>query len=63
MLLHRARATMAAFVTSMQAYVMIEVLEAGWTAFAQKLDACPNLDELVGAPPSVSGGLRVHAQG
>ena len=48
MLLHRARATMAAFLTSMQASIMIEVLEAGWTAFAHKLDACPNLDDLIG---------------
>ena len=48
MLLHRARATMAAFLTSMQAYVMIEVLEAQWASFAQSVDACPNLDELIG---------------
>ena len=48
MLLHRTRATMAAFVTSLQAYVMTEVMEAEWAGFAQHLDSTPNMDELVG---------------
>ena len=48
MLLHRTRATMAAFVTSLQAYVMTEVMEAEWAGFAQQLGSTPNMDEFVG---------------
>ena len=50
MLLHRTRATMAAFVTSLQAYVMTEVLEAEWAGFSQQLDSSPNMDDLIGKP-------------
>ena len=63
MLLHRTRATMAAFVTSLQAYVMTEVLEAEWAAFAQQLDFTPNMDDLVGEPGSTTMyvGMTVSA--
>ena len=60
MLLHRTRATMAAFVTSLQAYVMTEVLEAEWAGFAQQLDSTPNMDDLVGEPGSYAWLLTMY---
>lgn len=40
---------------------MIEVLEAHWATFAQRMEACPNLDDLIGAlEMSLGCLLMVH---
>ena len=44
---HRLRNEMAHLVTSCQAYIMFEVLEAAWTAFLQKLTTTQDLDGLI----------------
>ena len=44
------RAVMAGFLNSLQSYIKIEVVEAAWEGFTQRLDSIANLDELIGAP-------------
>ena len=44
---HRLRNEMAHLVTSWQAYIMFEVLEAAWTAFLQRLTTTQDLDGLI----------------
>ncbi len=51
---HRLRNEMAHLVTSCQAYIMFEVLEAAWTAFLQRLATTQDLDGLIREPPSLS---------
>lgn len=42
------RAAMAGFLTSLQTYIKVEVVEAAWDGFCQTLDRVRNLDELIG---------------
>ena len=46
---HRLRNEMAHLVTSLQAYIMFEVVEAAWNAFMERLQTTRDLDRLIRA--------------
>lgn len=47
---HRLRNEMAHLVSSLQAYIMFEVVEAAWTAFLVRSKASRDLDGLIREP-------------
>jgi hypothetical protein len=47
---HRLRNEMAHLVTSLQAYIMFEVVEAAWTGFMEALRTTQDLDGLIRIP-------------
>lgn len=47
---HRLRNEMAHLVTSLQAYIMFEVVEAAWNAFLNRLRTTQDLDGLIREP-------------